>query len=77
MEDEPSVLDPETPLTPEVKFRLLKMGEILAAFNGGLEEAATLCEKAIRPELSNFNDIEKGWNEALTAAAGAIRKQTK
>jgi len=32
-------------------------------------------ENAIRPELDNFNDVEKGWNEALKAAAGSIRKQ--
>jgi hypothetical protein len=37
------------------------------------EKAAKLCEREVRPELDNFNDLNRGWNEALTYAAGAIR----
>ena len=51
--------------------------DLRRAWEAGRDAAATLCEQAIRPELETIStDIEKGWNEALRGAAGAIRKQT-
>jgi hypothetical protein len=45
------------------------------AWEAGRDAAAKLCEDAICPKLDTYNDVEKGWNEALTAAAGSIRNQ--
>ena len=64
------------------KAEVAPVSELLAAYAASerrrvWEEAAKICQSATRHKYDKFNDVERGWNNALEDAAKVLRARAE